>query len=118
MYNPYQIRSEVVRVSGQNGASMYQLAPNSSVLLLDETAPIVWLKTTDGAGYASLTPYSITPYEPEPEVSLGDIDARLKKLEEAIYEKSNDVETADRKSRSTKKGGKSHKDCEESADDD
>ena len=43
---------QVTRVSGQNGAQAYALPPNSSALLLDETTPIVWLKTTDGAGYA------------------------------------------------------------------
>ena len=38
--NP-QLRQEVVRVSGRNGAEAYQMAPNSSILLLDETAPII-----------------------------------------------------------------------------
>ena len=39
---PYGInRQEVVRVNGKNGAEAYQMAPNSSILLLDETAPIV-----------------------------------------------------------------------------
>ena len=39
---PYSInRQEVVRVNGKNGAEAYQMAPNSSILLLDETAPIV-----------------------------------------------------------------------------
>ena len=42
-------RQEVVRVNGEGGANAYQLMPNSSALLLDETAPIVWLVTTDGA---------------------------------------------------------------------
>lgn len=30
-------RCEIVRVNGKNGADAYQLAPNSSALLLDET---------------------------------------------------------------------------------
>ena len=42
-------RTEVVKVNGEGGAKAYQMPPNSSVLLLGETAPIVWLKTTDGA---------------------------------------------------------------------
>ena len=45
---------EVVKVSGINGVNAYQMTPNSSVLLLDTTAPIVWLVQTDGAGYAEL----------------------------------------------------------------
>ena len=34
-----QVRSEIVKVNGENGARAYQLAPNSSALLLDESAP-------------------------------------------------------------------------------
>jgi hypothetical protein len=43
-YNPYQQISnhqEVIRVNGRQGAEAYQMAPNSSVLLLDENAPVV-----------------------------------------------------------------------------
>ena len=119
MYNMYQpMKSEVVRVRGRNGAEMFPMAPNSSVVLMDETAPRIWLKVTDGAGYVTLTPYKILPDEEEHKVSLDDICARLEKLEEAIYEQSNDVETTDRKSRSAKKSSKLDKDSEESADDD
>ena len=91
MYNfyPNYQRYEVIKVSGRAGAEMFQMAPNSSVLLLDETAPIIWLKTTDGAGYPTLTPYAITLYEPEPEASISDIVERIKKLEEQINDKSN-----------------------------
>ena len=70
LYGPYQYnmglqlqRQEVVRVNGKNGADAYQMAPNSSVLLLDETAPVIWLKTTDGASYPTITGYKITPLE-------------------------------------------------------
>lgn len=84
--NPYQIprKMEIIRVNGQNGAQAFQMMPNSQALLLDDTAPIVWLAQTDGAGYKTVTPYSITPYQPEPEISMKDIDARLKRIEEII----------------------------------
>lgn len=79
-------QQEVVRVNGKDGAEAYRMAPNSSVLLLDETKPLVWLKTTDGAGYPSLTAYEITPYEPPAAPDYGSISARLDKLEGAIGE--------------------------------
>ena len=81
--------TEIIRVNGENGARAYQLAPNSSVLLLDETAPLVWLAQTDGAGYKSVTPYTITPYQPEPPVDMRSLDERIKKLEEIVNAKSN-----------------------------
>ena len=59
----------ITKVSGENGAKAFGMAPNSSALLLDETAPLVWLKTTDGAGYPTLTPYTITPYQAAPPVA-------------------------------------------------
>lgn len=92
MYNPmYQpfMTQQVTKVNGENGARAFQLAPNSSVLLLDETKPIVWLKTTDGAGYPSLTPYTITPYQPEPIPDFHSLEERIKKLEDLYNGKPN-----------------------------
>ena len=82
----YPQRSEIIKVNGRNGAEAYVLAPNSSVLLLDESAPLVWLKMTDGAGYPTITPYTISPYTPEPEPDFKSLDERIKKLEELINE--------------------------------
>ena len=85
-YQPYY-RQEVIRVNGKSGADMYQLAPNSSALLLDETQPIVWLVQTDGAGYKVSTPYSISPFEtPQPKNPLSEIEERLTRLEEKLNE--------------------------------
>lgn len=90
---PYINKQEVTRVNGRNGAEMYQLAPNSSILMLDETAPIVWLKVTDGAGYATLSPYNITPYEPEKPIDVHSLEERISKLEEALNGKSDNIST-------------------------
>lgn len=77
---------EIIKVNGRAGAEAMQMAPNSDVLLLDTSAPIVWLKSTDGAGYATCTPYTITPYQPEPQVSTSDLLARIERLEGLINE--------------------------------
>jgi hypothetical protein len=87
---------QVTRVSGQNGAQAYTLPPNSSALLLDETAPIVWLKTTDGAGYPTLTPYDIIPHQTPTPVDASSLEARIKKLEDMIYAKP-DIASAEAK---------------------
>lgn len=75
---------EIVKVNGENGARAYQMPPNSSILLLDETAPIIWLKTTDGASYPTLTPYNITPYKPDPPIDVNNLENRIKRLEDII----------------------------------
>jgi hypothetical protein len=62
------------------------MAPNSSILLLDETAPIVWLKVTDGAGYPTLNAYDITPHEDEVVAATKSLEDRIQKLEEIVNE--------------------------------
>ncbi len=104
MPNNYQglyganMRQEIVHVNGENGARAFQLAPNSNILLLDDTAPIVWLCQTDGAGYKTVTPYTITPYQPEPTVNVKSLEERIAKLEEAINVKSDTSNAKSKKS--------------------
>ena len=85
----YAQRYEIVHVNGRNGADMFQMAPNSNNLLLDDTAPIVWLVQTDGAGYKTLTPFDITPHKDTPPVDISSLESRITKLEEIINDKSN-----------------------------
>ena len=68
--------TKVVEVTGRAGAEAYQLGPDSSILLLDNTAPIVWLVKSDGAGYKTLSAYDIKPHEQEKPVD------HFKELEE------------------------------------
>lgn len=92
-------QQEVVKVNGKNGVDAFQIAPNSSALLLDTTASIVWLVQTDGAGYKTSTPYDITPHVPEEEVQFKSLEERITKLEETINAKSN-IKPSARKSES------------------
>ena len=75
------------------------MAPNSSILLMDEHDPIVWLKQTDGAGYATVTPYTVTPYQAAPPVDVNSLENRVKRLEEMLNGKPDD---ADAKPKRTK----------------
>jgi hypothetical protein len=83
-------KQEVIKVNGRPGADAFNMAPNCSALLLDTTAPIVWLVQTDGAGYKSLLPYDIKPHEEKPpEDKYKTLEDRIAKLEEIINGKSN-----------------------------
>lgn len=84
-------RQEIVRVNGENGAKAYQLAPNSSALLLDESAPLVWLVQTDGAGYKTAVPYTIAPYQAEPTPDYNSLEERIRRLEDVINGKKPDA---------------------------
>lgn len=93
MINPYftpqntvtqQPRREVVKVNGENGARAFPMGANSSALLLDENGVIVWLVTTDGAGYKTVAPFDITPHQTQPAPDFGSLEARITRLEERL----------------------------------
>lgn len=87
------------KVSGRPGAEAFQIGANSDALLLDNTAPIVWLVQTDSAGYKTLTPYDITPHEEKkPEDVYKSLEERITKIEEKLNGKSNTSDVKQRKS--------------------
>ena len=81
-------RTEIIHVNGENGAMALQMLPNSQALLLDDTAPLVWLAQTDGAGYKTITPYSITPYKAKEPVNLAKLEERIEKIERRLSDES------------------------------
>lgn len=75
---------EIIKVNGEAGARNFRMGPNSSALLLDETAAIVWLAQTDGTGYLTVTPFDLAPHQAAPQVDLNKLVARVSALEEII----------------------------------
>lgn len=86
---PMQPRREVVKVNGENGARAFPMGANSSALLLDESGGIVWLVTTDGAGYKTVAPFDITPHQTAPAPDFSSLEARISKLEEKVNAAAN-----------------------------
>lgn len=107
LYNPYLQQGllnpypsaylpamQVVKVNGRNGADAYQIGANSSALLLDESGLLVWLVTTDGAGYKTVTAYDIKPHEEAPAPDFASLEDRIKRLEEAVNGNPGDTSAA------------------------
>lgn len=93
--NPYSNMfqtQQIIKVNGEPGAMAYQMPANSSALLLDESAPIVWLAQTDGAGYKTVTPYKIEPYQKKQVPDISSLEERIARLEGMINGKSNSTE--------------------------
>ena len=104
-YNPYSMlnpylpqpqqpqpqRQEVVKVNGENGARAYPIGANSSALLLDESGVLVWLVTSDGAGYKSVSAYDITPHQTAPTPDYTSLEDRIKRLEEFVNGFAEDI---------------------------
>ena len=82
MYNINPYRTEIIHVNGENGARAFQMMPNSQALLLDDTAPIVWLAQTDGAGYKTITPYEIKPFEKKEPLKA--LEERIERIERML----------------------------------
>ena len=83
-YNPAGMKTDIIKVRGYDSARSINLAPNSSILLLDEAEPIVWLCVSDGIGTVTATAYDIALRQPIKQADLGSIDERLRSVEESI----------------------------------
>ena len=116
IYNPFQMSSpiptinpymqqpnmlpqqEIIKVNGKASVDSIQLAPNSSLLCMDISAPVVWMCVSDGLGKVSVTGYEIRKLEEKPvediiEKRLSDIEMKITSMEERLNDKSDDVRT-------------------------
>lgn len=103
MYNnyPYAVQQnfqqqqlphyEVIKVNGKPGVDAFQMGPNSSALLLDETQDVVWLVQTDGAGYKTPTPFAISPYVEKPQVDVNALNDEVNNLKAMVIELQNTI---------------------------
>lgn len=97
-------QTQVVKVHGENGAKSYQLAANSSALLLDESGLMVWLVTSDGAGYRTVSAYDIKPHETVPAPDYGSLEERIAKLEMIVNDNARNTPTVSKKQSDDNKG--------------
>lgn len=100
MFNPYTYQmnqnilppQQILQANGKASIDALRMSPNSSVLIADQTAPIVWRCISDGLGNVSAEAFDITPHKDESQVErenmnsiIVDMNNRLKDLE-AKYE--------------------------------
>lgn len=101
-YRPTLPQQQVIQVNGKASVDTIQLAPNSSILVMDTSAPIVWLCVSDGVGRVTATPYDITIHEEKnPETTnieqrLTALEAAIAEIKEARHEKPDDGRTKPR----------------------
>lgn len=96
MYNPYFQNSpnilpaqQILQANGKASIDMIRLAPNSSVLIADTTAPIIWRCVSDSLGNITSEPFDIIPHKDEEQIRKESLEQRISRLEEFIYEQSN-----------------------------
>ena len=79
-------QQQIIQVNGKASVDTIQLAPNSSILVMDTSAPIVWMCVSDGVGKVTSTPYDISVHKEEPPVDVKSIEQRLAAIEGTIAE--------------------------------
>lgn len=57
---PPEPTQNLIRVNGINGAKAYQMPANSTVALFDSNNDVMYVKSTDGAGFPSIRTFSFT----------------------------------------------------------
>lgn len=92
---------QIIQVNGEESARQYQMPPNSSTLLLDANEPIVYVVVSDGAGYKTVTPYEVKPYERPKPIDMNAVMERLNRIEERLNESNTEPTEPKRKSTKT-----------------
>lgn len=61
-------KGKIPRVHGKGGVDAFRMEPDSSIFLADETEDnVIWLKSTDSAGFATCTKGHVTFEEEAPQ---------------------------------------------------
>lgn len=72
---------QIVQVNGKSSIDTLQMSPNSSILIMDTSAPIVWMCISDGVGKVTATPYDIVEHKDAPPVDMRNVEQRLTAVE-------------------------------------
>jgi hypothetical protein len=66
---PQMPTQNLIRVNGIDGAKAYQMSANNTVALFDTNEDIMYVKSTDGAGFPSIRTFSFTEIKENTKVS-------------------------------------------------
>lgn len=90
--NQFFAPTMVQYANGRDGAMAFDLPRNSSILLMDTSEPIIWLKVTDANGKPDVTGYAIKEL-PKPEDVIKSLEERIAELESRLNNESYDGQT-------------------------
>ena len=75
---------QVLQANGKASINALRMSPNSSVLIMDTTAPLVWLCTSDSLGNVTSIPYDITAHKDTPTPDVNSFESRLVAVENSV----------------------------------
>ena len=77
-------QQQIIQVNGKASVDTIQLAPNSSILVMDTSAPLVWLCVSDGVGKVTAKAYDIIEHKDIPPIDVASVEQRLTAVENYI----------------------------------
>lgn len=77
-------QQQIIQVNGKASVDTIQLAPNSSILVMDTSAPLVWLCVSDGVGKVTAKAYDIIEHKDTPPIDTVSLEQRLTAVENYI----------------------------------
>lgn len=83
---PFMQPQQILQIAGAASIKTLKMAPNSSLLAMDTTAPIVWMCISDGAGTVNATAWDITLHKDPPSPEEVAAEQRLANIENAIIQ--------------------------------
>ena len=64
-YSFQSYSNNLIRVTGLEGARAYQMQPNSTAALFDANEDLMYIKSTDGAGFPTIRTFRFEELRPE-----------------------------------------------------
>ena len=77
-------QQQILQANVKQSINSLRMYPNSSALIADTTAPIVWLCTSDGLGNVTPVAYDIAPHKDTPAPDIHDFETRLSAVESSV----------------------------------
>ena len=84
---PYQNvlpQQQILTANGKTSIDALKMSPNSSCLIADTTAPIIWKCVSDGLGNVSAEAYDISVHVDKPPVDLNSLESRVASIEQLV----------------------------------
>ena len=77
---------QILQANGKQSIDALRMSPNSSVLIADNTAPIVWRCISDGLGNVTAEPYDILPHKSQEQIEKDNLSQAIQNLENRLKE--------------------------------
>ena len=79
---------QILTANGQASINALKMSPNSSALIADSTAPIIWKCVSDSLGNVTAEAWDITRHVDAPPVDMKSLEERIANLERMMEEKN------------------------------